>query len=509
MTCSVDVVQSRPMNTTQINSGDKGDSSDGVAFSSDIAWLKKAEGGWQFGEAGVIYAIANVIGCNKNAVEFGGGGILEHLTIQRLVSNGWNAMLIEADDAHHQSLVESVKHLESVKVLKQVVRPSGDDSLASIIASNSFENPDVVVIDVDSDDYYFMASCDSIRPKIICVEHHDTVDPTIIKETPYVPSNEIIGTMVNGFNAQANVCAIEELANSMGYKRVWHSRVNSIFVLGDFYESLCNEPETIDSNFMFDAKGKKRDWSVSENPKVTLILSQPRLCFTDHSDRLINLAAKLKFNTFRSHGAFWDRDIECTTMSAIHMDDPDFLLYSDYDSVFDPNDVITMLDVIKADPTMAAIGAVQMSRHDDRPLVFESDKDYSKTTTNVEYHHFGLTLIRRKVFDELPHPWFWSTPGMKPDGTVGWDIPNRSDADITFWRLLRNANMKVVQHNEVVIGHMVLCVKWPKDTGYGVQLQPIEMYNRHGKPKTATINQEIYRLRMAEEAKRKQEQTNG
>ena len=76
-------------------------------------------------------------------------------------------------------------------------------------------------------------------------------------------------------------------------------------------------------------------------------------------------------------------------------------------------------------------------------------------------------------------------------------------------RLLRNANMKVVQHNEVVIGHMILAVKWPKNTGYGVQLQPIENYNRHGKPANATINQDIYRKRMEEEAKKRQGMTNG
>ena len=148
-----------------------------------------------------------------------------------------------------------------------------------------------------------------------------------------------------------------------------------------------------------------------------------------------------------------------------------------------------------------------MSRHDDKPLVFEPHRDYSTSTTDVDYQHFGLTLIRRQVFEELPHPWFWSTPGVKQDGTIGWDTNNRSDADITFWRLLRNANMRVVQHNEVVIGHMILSVKWPKNSGYGVQLQPIEMYNRHGKPANATIDQGIYRKRVEEELKR--QVTNG
>ena len=349
-----------------------------------------------------------------------------------------------------------------------------------------------------------LASCANIKARILCVEHHDTADTKVNHKTSVIPSGETIGKEIEGFNAQANIVAIEDLAISMGYKRVWHSRVNSIFVLEELYERLEREPDegTIPTRFEFDNNGKHRGWTKIEEPRVSLILSQPRLCFTDHSDRLINLASRMKFNTFRSVGAFWDRDIEITTINAINIDRPDFLLYSDYDSVFDPADVMKLVDTLKNDPTIAAIGSVQMSRHDDKPLVFEASRDYSTGTTQVEYQHFGLTLIRRQVFEELPHPWFWSTPGVRPDGSVGWDAVNRSDADITFWRLLRNNNFKIVQHNEVVIGHMVLCVKWPKDSGSGVSLQPIENYNKHGKPATAKINQDIYRAKMLADAKK-------
>ena len=452
------------MKTTHNDQDAKGGSDNGAALSTDIAWLKKYEGGWQFGEAGVIHAITKVIGDgNKCAVEFGGGNSLARLTVQRLVNEGWNALLIEADEDNHKSLSEDTKNFDRVKVLNQFVDPDGELTLENTLKINEFPIPDVLVIDVDSEDYYLLASCKNIKTRILCVEHHDTADPKINHKESVVPDVKTLGQNIDGFNAQANIVAIENLAISMGYKRVWHSRVNSIFVLEELHGQLENEPtaERLPTRYEFDNNGCHRRWTRLEEPKVSLILSQPRLCFTDHSDRLINLAARLKFNTFRSAGAFWDRDIEMTTMNAINIDKPDFLLYSDYDSVFDPADVMKLLETINDDPTIAAIGSVQMSRHDDRPLVFEAEKDYSTCTTRVEYQHFGLTLIRRQAFEELPHPWFWSTPGMTPEGKCGWDVINRSDADITFWRLLRNANMKVVQHNEVVIGHMILAVKWP------------------------------------------------
>jgi SAM-dependent methyltransferase len=256
-------------------------------------------------------------------------------------------------------------------------------------------------------------------------------------------------------------------------------------------------------------EGVKRHWPKIENPKVTLVLSQPRLGFTDHCERLIALAQHMKFGIVRANGAFWDRDIESATIGALTGDNPDFVLYSDYDSVFNPEDVQKLIDTINDNPTMAAIGSVQMSRHDDKPLVFEAHLDYSTKTTQVGYQHFGLLVVRRQVFEEMPTPWFWSTPGMDQYGNVGWTVGTRSDADITFWRIMREHGFEVHQHNEVVIGHMILAVKWPKDTGYGVQLQPIEMYNRHGKPANATINQDIYRKRMEEEAKKRQGMTNG
>jgi SAM-dependent methyltransferase len=265
------------------------------------------------------------------------------------------------------------------------------------------------------------------------------------------------------------------------------------------FEPFAND--TTKHPISLNLQGVKRAWAKIDSPKVALVLSQPRLGFTDHCERLIALAQHMKYGVVRASGAFWDRDIECATAGAINQYSPDFLLYSDYDSVFTPDDVQKMLDTINNDPTMAAIGAVQMSRHDDKPLVFEYAKDYNTPTTRVEYQHFGLTLIRREVFDELPHPWFWSVPGMDDQGRVGWTNGVRSDGDITFWRIMREHGFKVAQHNEVVIGHMVLCVKWPKNSGFGTTLQPVEMYNKLGKPSTATLNQDVYRKNMEDAAK--------
>lgn len=240
-------------------------------------------------------------------------------------------------------------------------------------------------------------------------------------------------------------------------------------------------------------EGQKRWFPKLENPKVCLVLCQPRITFSGHEKSLVDFANKFKFDIQPSMGAFWDRDMACATKAAIERFDPDILLFSDYDSVFEPSDVELLLKELNDDPTLAAIGPVQMSRHDDRPLVHDTGLDYSKDTTKVRYSHFGLTAIRREVFNELPKPWFWTIPGKDKNGDWDWDAWGRTDADITFWRVLDTMGFNVRQHNKVCIGHIIQSIKYPSVKGRGVMLTPIENYWRGGKPKDVGLNAELFK----------------
>ena len=103
-------------------------------------------------------------------------------------------------------------------------------------------------------------------------------------------------------------------------------------------------------------EGIKRYWPRIEKPRATLVISQPRFTFTGHEVCLLEAAREFGFNVQWCGGAFWDRDMTCATMAAIAQTDPDFLIYSDYDSVFELDDLRKMLEAINGDPTMAVIG---------------------------------------------------------------------------------------------------------------------------------------------------------
>lgn len=248
--------------------------------------------------------------------------------------------------------------------------------------------------------------------------------------------------------------------------------------------------------YSLNLQGRKRYWPRVEKPKVSLVLSQPRLCFTDHSMRLIDLAHALKFERCIYGGAFWDRDITLGTKKAIESHQPDFLVYADFDTLFDPQDVLNLIETLQGSPDAACAFAVQMSRHKDEPLVFMQDVDYSEQVTRVRFGHFGLTVIRPDVFRELPQPWYWSIPGRDQQGNVGsWEDALESDADITFWRTMQEYGFPVLQRNDIVVGHMVLCAKWPCRAGKGFMLQPVNSYNQVGKPTAAVFDGEVYRTK--------------
>lgn len=263
------------------------------------------------------------------------------------------------------------------------------------------------------------------------------------------------------------------------------------------FESFANDNSA--SDISINLEGRKRWWSKKDNYTVTLVLCQPRTAYTDHMEAMIRTSYQIgatrpnfRFTVVKSKGAFWDRDIECAVEDAIDNHNPDILLFSDFDSVYSPEDVFTLIDTLIEREDVAGVGAVQMSRHNDKPLVMEPDLDYSTETTEVRFHHFGLTVIRADAFKEMDKPWFWSIPGRKPDGTHSWREYNRTDADITFWRQFRTCGFKMLQHNRVVIGHIIEGVKWPCSTGSGVIVQPLHNYLTSGKPFQAVLSQQVY-----------------
>lgn len=232
----------------------------------------------------------------------------------------------------------------------------------------------------------------------------------------------------------------------------------------------------------------KRAYAKPRDPKVCIGMSVGRLGFFDQFQCLNKITAETGWKVLSNQSAFWEKGISLVIEDAIEQG-YDYILFTDYDGLYTAKDAQELVRRLH-ESDAAVMYAVQMSRHDHKPLCFEPELDYSGTETVKKFAHFGLTAIRTEVFKKLPQPWFENIPG--PDGS--WRSNPHSDADISFWRRLITTGHKVVQCNDIVIGHMEICAIWPSEQGRIIQ--PLPLYRAMGKPAEAKFTEKaanVYR----------------
>lgn len=211
--------------------------------------------------------------------------------------------------------------------------------------------------------------------------------------------------------------------------------------------------------------------------KVSGAMSVPRLAFMDNMFCAMEavLACSIKF---RKHGgAFWGQSLTNVFERILDEDDADLILAMDYDSIFTPKQLGTLIQLMMVYPEIDALAPIQSSRHlksalftvrgenGNEPVVKRTD--LAGDTFRVHTAHFGLTLIRTAALRKLPRPWFHSVPS--PSGQ--WrDGDGHIDEDIQFWRKWEEAGFSLHIANRVPIGHAELMIRWPDinlETFYG------------------------------------------
>lgn len=231
--------------------------------------------------------------------------------------------------------------------------------------------------------------------------------------------------------------------------------------------------------------GIRREVRIGRSPVVAMVLSSPRLGFCDFFESVYDVAKSLGWPLIRRGGTEWGRGLTQACRKAIDDYNPDYIMALDYDSAFTAEDCQRLLDIMQENPQIGALFPVQQHRHLDCPLGYNTAHNTPKYTgglTEMASGHFGCTIIRRQVFETVPQPWFMTLPNP-----VTADMGNEAlDADIFFWLNIREHGWRIFQADTVTIGHIELSVKWPKGDGTG--WQPIQHYNRHGRPEWAKLD---------------------
>ena len=217
--------------------------------------------------------------------------------------------------------------------------------------------------------------------------------------------------------------------------------------------------------FSLNLEGSK---PVQPELKISGAMSVPRLAFMDNMFCAMEAVLALDIK-FRKHGgAFWGQSLTNVFERILEEDQADLILTVDYDSIFTPKQLATLVQIMMLHPEIDALAPIQSSRHlmttlftvmgpdGNEPRILRTD--LAGDSFPVDTAHFGLTLIRTEALRKLPRPWFHSVPS--PEGT--WrDGDGHIDEDIQFWRKWQAEGLSLHIAPRVAIGHAELMVRWP------------------------------------------------
>lgn len=191
---------------------------------SPLDRFAKHKGHSQFGEAGIIARLVELINPAKYCVEFGAWDGIEFSNCRDLiVSQGWSGLMIEADPSRFAQLASNYDGLP-IKTLNRCVGFDGDDRLDRILADAKVPAElGLVSIDVDGADYHIWQAFKHYEPEIVVIEFN----PTIPNDVFFVQERSI--DVNHGSSLFATAC----LGKDKGYELVACTMTNAIFVRAD------------------------------------------------------------------------------------------------------------------------------------------------------------------------------------------------------------------------------------------------------------------------------------
>lgn len=168
----------------------------------------------QFGEDGLIEAVLARIGVEHRwCFEVGAGDGVEFSNVHRLISDGWNAVLIEADDAKMDALTRFAS--DSVHVVHQKIGLNSLDRI--LLRCGAPVDLDLGVIDIDGQDFWAWTGLQIYRPRVMLVEVQ--------------PSEGAIPAI--GGEGQAGRLWVKMLGETKGYISVAGTHCNELFCRAD------------------------------------------------------------------------------------------------------------------------------------------------------------------------------------------------------------------------------------------------------------------------------------
>ncbi len=209
--------------------------------------------GWkaysQSDEDGILCEIFRRIGEDtRTFIEIGVGDGTENNTVALLLS-GWRGLWIEANSSSIETIrvafTDRVK-ANQLRVEQAFVTQQNVDNLLRTHASD-LDEPGVLSIDVDGNDYWIWEAIESLRPRLVVMEYNATWHPPMSVTIQYQEAFKWNGTNYYG----ASLTALERLARRKGYSLVGccFAGVNAFFVRNDLLGKHFRKPYTAANHY--------------------------------------------------------------------------------------------------------------------------------------------------------------------------------------------------------------------------------------------------------------------
>lgn len=188
----------------------------------------------QFGEDGVIEKIFEIIEpTSRYCIEFGAHDGITHSNVRNLIVNhGWRGLQIEGDEKKAAKLAENYAQHPEVTTRQAWVWPGNVEILFE--DAGVPRDVDLLVIDIDSNDYYVWRAIHDFRPKVVLIEGNWFFPPPQQMVIEYHPMNYWDGSHYLGASPQS----MYNLARKKGYELVHHMTYgpNLFFVDAKYFD---------------------------------------------------------------------------------------------------------------------------------------------------------------------------------------------------------------------------------------------------------------------------------
>src|SRR5262245_5726313 len=242
---------------------------------------------------------------------------------------------------------------------------------------------------------------------------------------------------------------------------------------------------------------EEADTGQRREVRIGAVCSVPRLAFSTHWGALQRAFEDMQIPVIKVTGYGWGACLQ-RGINLLVEAGCDYVITIDYDSIFHKEDILELLLLAARYEEADAILPWQVRRGGYEELLIlvrdENDKPVREVTAGqlqgelvpVAGGHFGLTLIKVDALKRTPKPWFWD----KPNADGEWE-DGKTDADIHFWNVFREAGNRTFLANDIRIGHIDEEILWP-NAQFGITRQNAADYIEKGKPELVRVSGYTY-----------------